>query len=79
MPIRAGFDLQVPGAPAGPGAVAGEERLANGTTGGEYRFRGLPRGLYSLKAGGREWQVLVNGDATMDLAGKAELMDIGGE
>jgi len=33
----------------------------------------LPRGQYSLKAGGREWPVLVNGDATMDLAGKAAM------
>ncbi len=33
---------------------------------------GGARGLYSLKAGGKEWAVLVNGDAAMDLAGKAE-------
>jgi hypothetical protein len=26
--------------------------------------------LYSLKAGGKEWAVAVNGDAAMDLAGK---------
>jgi len=38
----------------GPGAWRGEEQLANGTAGGNYRFRGLPRGLYSLKAGERE-------------------------
>ena len=38
----------------GPGAWRGEEQLANGTAGGNCRFRGLPRGLYSLKAGGRE-------------------------
>ena len=50
----------------------GEERLANGTA-GDYCFRGLPRGLYSLKAGGKEWAVLVNGDVAMDLAGKAAL------
>jgi hypothetical protein len=31
---------------------------------------GLSRGLYSLKAGVKEWAVLVNGDAAMDLAGK---------
>ena len=71
LPIRAGFDLRVTGAPAGLELWRGEERLANAAAAGEYRFRGLPRGLYSLKAGGKEWAVLVNGDAAMDLAGKA--------
>jgi len=44
--------------------------LANSSA-GECRFRGLPRGQYSLKAGGKVWVVAVNGDAAMDLAGKA--------
>jgi len=30
----------------------------------------LPRGQYSIKAEWREWQVTVNGDTAMDLAGK---------
>ena len=72
LPIREGNDLRVTGAPAGVELWRGEEQLANGSA-GECRFRGLPRGLYSLKAGGKEWQVLVNGDATMDLAGKAAM------
>ncbi len=71
LPIRAGFDLRVTGAPAGLELWQGEERLANGSAGGEYSFRGLPRGQYSLKADGKEWGVLVNGDVAMDLAGKA--------
>ena len=70
LPIREGFDLRVTGAPAGLELWRGEERLANGTA-GESRFRGLPRGQYSLKAAGKEWEVLVNGDVAMDLAGKA--------
>ena len=70
MPIRAGFDLRVTGAPAGLELWQGEEQLANGSA-GECRFRGLPRGEYCLKAGGKEWTVLVNGDAAMDLTGKA--------
>jgi hypothetical protein len=69
LPIRDGFDLRVTGAPGALELWRGEERLANAT--GECRFLGLPRGLYSLKAGGKEWAVLVNGDAAMDLAGKA--------
>ena len=58
--------LRVTGAPAGLERWQGEERLANGTAGGEYSFRGLPRGLYTLKAGGKEWEVLANGDVEMD-------------
>jgi 2,3-bisphosphoglycerate-independent phosphoglycerate mutase len=72
LPIREGFNLHVTGAPADLELWQGEERLANGTA-GDYCFGGLPRGLYSLKAGGKEWAVLVNGDVAMDLAGKAAL------
>lgn len=71
MPIRESYSLRVTGAPAGLELWRGEERLANAASGGECSFRGLPRGLYTLKAGGKEWDVLVNGDAAMDLAGKA--------
>jgi 2,3-bisphosphoglycerate-independent phosphoglycerate mutase len=71
LPIRESYSLRVTGAPAGLELWRGEERLANGSAGGEYSFRGLPRGLYTLKASGKEWEVLVNGDAAMDLAGKA--------
>jgi len=70
LPIRAGFDLRVTGAPAGLELWRGGAWLANGSA-GECRFRGLPRGLYSLKAGGKEWTVMVNGDAAIDLTGKA--------
>jgi hypothetical protein len=74
LPIRESYDLRVTGAPAGLTLWRGEEMLANGTTGGEYNFRGLQRGLYTLKAGGQSVQVLVNGDKTMDLAGKTAPM-----
>ncbi|MHB8117216.1 MAG: alkaline phosphatase family protein [Methanothrix sp.] len=70
LPIRAGFDLRVTGAPAGLELWRDGAWLANGSA-GECRFRGLPRGLYSLKADGKVWGVLVNGDAKMDLAEKA--------
>jgi len=33
---------------------------------------GLPRGQYTLKAGGKEWEVLVNGDAAVEMAGKGQ-------
>jgi len=70
LPIRAGFDLRVTGAPGALELWRDGARLAKGSA-GECCFRGLPRGLYSLKAGGKEWAVLVNGDVEMDLAGKA--------
>jgi hypothetical protein len=70
MPIQEGFDLHVTGAPAGLTLWRGDERLANAAS-GENCFRGLPRGQYTLKASGKVWSVVVNGDAEMNLAGKA--------
>jgi hypothetical protein len=70
LPIREGYDLRVAGAPAGVELWRGDVKVANGASGGDYSFRGLERGLYTLKAGGKSWQVLVKGDQTMDLAGK---------
>jgi hypothetical protein len=69
MPVRQSYTLRVSGAPAGLSLWRGEERLADGSA-GECCFWGLLRGQYSLKAEGREWQVTVNGDTAMDLAGK---------
>ena len=68
--IREGYNLRVAGAPAGVELWRGDVKVANGNSGGDYSFRGLPLGLYTLKAGGKSWEVLVNGDQTMDLAGK---------
>ncbi len=65
------YDLRVTGAPAGVELWRGEVELANGSAAGEYNFLGLERGLYSIKSGGMSWQVLVNGNAEMDLSGKA--------
>lgn len=74
LPIREGYNLRVAGAPAGLTLWRGAEQLANGTRGGEYNFRGLERGLYTLKAGGQSVPVLVNGDQIVDLAGKTAAM-----
>lgn len=73
IPIRQSYDLLVTDAPAGLELWRGDERLASGTAAEEYRFLGLERGLYTLKAGNEVWEVLVNGDAAMDLAGKTGL------
>jgi arylsulfatase A-like enzyme len=74
MPLRESYNLRVTGAPASVELWRGEERLANGSASGDYSFRGLPRGLYALKAGGETLQVLVNGDQIVDLAGKTAPM-----
>ncbi len=73
LPIKKSYNLMVAGAPAGVTLWRGEELLANGSAGGEYNFRGLERGLYTLKANGMVWNVLVNGDKTIDLSGKTVL------
>jgi hypothetical protein len=57
--------MSLAGGARGPGAVA------RWGTAGQWQRRGVPCGLYCLKASGKEWVVLVNGDAAMDLAGKA--------
>ena len=69
MPIRQSYTLRISGAPGGLALWQGEERLADGSA-GECCFWGLPRGQYSIKAEWRVWQVTVNGDTAMDLAGK---------
>jgi hypothetical protein len=70
MPLRAGYELRVRGAPGALELWRDGAWLANGAS-EDCCFRGLARGLYSLKADGKEWTVLVNGDVAMDLAGKA--------
>jgi len=71
LPVAESYELRVRGAPAGLSIWRDGAMLADAATGGECCFRGLTRGLYSLKAGDKEWAVLVNGDVEMDLAGKA--------
>ncbi|MFA5266177.1 MAG: hypothetical protein WC378_20330, partial [Opitutaceae bacterium] len=71
LPVAESYELRVTGAPAGLSLWRDGVHLADAKGAGECCFRGLPRGLYSLKADGKEWAVLVNGDVAMDLAGKA--------
>jgi len=77
LPIRESNDLRVTGAPADLSLWRDGAWLANAAAAGDYCFRGLPRGQYSLKAGGKEWTVLVNGDAAMDLTGKTKPLETG--
>jgi len=47
--------MGVTGMPAGLALWRGRAHLANAAATGDCCFRGLPRGLQSLKAVGKEW------------------------
>ncbi len=72
MPLCESYNLRVTGAPADLALIRGEERLASCAGGGECIFQALPRGLYSLKAGGQKWDVVMNGDVALDLGKETE-------
>ncbi len=72
IPVADSFSLQVKGAPEGLEIWQGEEMLAEGSS-GKCSFWGLSRGVYSLRAGKKEWPVTVNGDMLLDLGSKAWL------
>jgi hypothetical protein len=67
LPICESYDLHVIGAPGRVTLWKGEEMLANASEGGVDNFRGLMRGIYTIKAGGKSQEVLINGDQTIDL------------
>jgi 2,3-bisphosphoglycerate-independent phosphoglycerate mutase len=73
LPIQDSYDLLVVGAPGGVSLWERDELLANATGDHEYNFRGLARGLYTIKSGERSLEVLMNQDQRLDLAGKAAL------
>jgi arylsulfatase A-like enzyme len=70
LPVAESYELRVRGAPGAQELWRDGAMLAEGSA-DDCCFRGLARGMYSLKADGKEWAVLVNGDVAMDLAGKA--------
>ena len=67
LPLKDSYDLRVVGAPGGVTLWRGEEMLANASEGGVDNFRGLVRGIYTIEAGGKSQEVLINGDQTIDL------------
>jgi 2,3-bisphosphoglycerate-independent phosphoglycerate mutase len=71
LPVADSYELRVTGAPAGLSLWRAGAHLADAAAKGDCCFLGLSRGQYSLRAGGREWAVLVNGDKAVDLGGKA--------
>ena len=73
LPVRERGILRVKGIPAGVELWQGGTWLANASGDDEYVFRGLEWGEYTLKAGKRSWDVLVDGDKIVDLAGKTAM------
>jgi 2,3-bisphosphoglycerate-independent phosphoglycerate mutase len=70
MPIKERYSLRVVGAPGEVALYRGGELVANSGGGEEHDFEGLPRGLYTVKAGGKSLDILINGDQLIDLAEK---------
>lgn len=71
LPIKECYSLLVKGAPDGASLWRGGVLLANATGDDEYNFQGLKRGVYTVKAGERVQEVLVNGDQQVNLEKKA--------
>jgi len=70
LPIKKSYSLRVTGAPGAVSLCRDGKPLANASGDEVYNFRGLARGLYTIEAGRRSQEVLVNGDRVLDLAGK---------
>jgi len=70
LPIKKSYSLRITGAPGAVLLSRDGRPLANASGDEVYNFRGLARGLYTIEAGGRSQEVLVNGDRVLDLAGK---------
>jgi 2,3-bisphosphoglycerate-independent phosphoglycerate mutase len=70
MPIKQNYNLRVVGAPGAVALYWGREIIANASGDVEHDFTGLPQGQYTVKAGGKSLEVLVNGDVLIDLAEK---------
>jgi hypothetical protein len=70
LPIKESYSLRAVGAP-GPVTLRREGKPVANASGDEaYNFQGLARGLYTIEAGGRAQEVVVNGDQQVDMAEK---------
>lgn len=70
MPIKQNYNLRVVGASGEVELYRERALVANSGGGQEHDFEDLSRGPYTVKAGGRSLEVLVNGDLLIDLAEK---------
>jgi 2,3-bisphosphoglycerate-independent phosphoglycerate mutase len=73
LPIRESYDLRVVGALGAVSLYRDGSLLGNASGNEDYNFRGLSRGIYTISTSGATQEVLINGDFTLDLAGKAAL------
>ncbi len=70
MPIKESYSLRVVGAAGEVALYRDGVLVANSSEGPEHDFEGLSRGQYTVKAGGKTQEVLINGDQLIDLAEK---------
>ena len=72
IPLKKSYDLLVAGAKGEVAIYRGEDLVAN-ASGEEITFKGLPRGIYTIKSGTTPVQICLNGDQTLNLAEKTAL------
>lgn len=72
LPIKESYDLQILGAHEPVELYRDGQLLASARADREVTFRGLSRGLYSVRCGGQERAVRINGDLALELAQSLE-------
>jgi len=66
IPLKKSYDLRVAGAKGDVAIYRGEDLVAN-ASGDEITFKGLPRGIYTIKSGSTPVQLCLNGDKMLNL------------
>ena len=69
IPLKKSYDLLVAGAKGEVAIYKGEDLVAN-ASGEDITFKGLPRGIYTIKSGSTPLQLCLNGDQILNLAEK---------
>jgi 2,3-bisphosphoglycerate-independent phosphoglycerate mutase len=73
LPLKDSYDLHVVGASGPVSLYRDGSLLANASGNEDHNFRGLARGMYTISAEGALREVLINGDLTLEMTGKAAL------
>ncbi|VVB63807.1 Metalloenzyme superfamily protein [uncultured archaeon] len=66
IPLKKSYDLRVTGAKGAVAIYRGEDLVAN-ASGEEITFKGLPRGIYTIKSSSTPVQLCLNGDKMLNL------------
>lgn len=66
IPLKKSYDLRVLGAKGEVAVYKGEDLVAN-ASGEEITFKGLPRGIYTIRKGSIPIQICLNGDVMLNL------------